>query len=226
MKKSEGFTLIELMIVVAIIGLLAALAIPNFMKFQARSKQSEAKSNLKSLFTAQKAYYGDKQVYCDLLSNVGFYPERNNRYLYSMANGVTSPAGLNRTTSGETGQTADTSLNCGASTGAKGYMTVSDDTFKWGLPPTAYSTAAATGITLTPNTGGIAPVAQAGVAGTAGCPAGQCEFGAEAIGNIDNDATNDIWYIFSNSGKDANVQSGTGLFAEGEPENNVNDVVN
>ncbi len=44
MRKSEnGFTLVELMVVVAIIGLLSAVAIPNFQKYQARSKTSEAK---------------------------------------------------------------------------------------------------------------------------------------------------------------------------------------
>ncbi len=214
------------MIVVAIIGLLAALAIPNFMKFQARARQSEARANLKNIFVTELAYYHDQQVFCDLLSTIGFAPERNNRYLYSLATGVTSPAGLNRTTAGETGQLSDISLNCGGQTGAKGYMTVSDDTYKWGLPAAAYTTAAATGVSLQPNTGGITPVAAPGVSGNAGCPAGQCEFGAEAIGNVDGDSTNDVWFVFSNSGRDTNTATGTGAFATGEPENNVNDVVN
>ena len=77
----NGFTLIELMIVVAIIGILAMIAIPNFIKFQCRAKQSEAKSNLKALFQAQKSYFAEYDEYSNL-NVIGFAPEPGNRYTY------------------------------------------------------------------------------------------------------------------------------------------------
>ena len=54
--KKEGFTLVELMVVVAIIGILAAIAIPQYSKFQARARQSEAKVLLAAAFTAEKSF--------------------------------------------------------------------------------------------------------------------------------------------------------------------------
>ncbi|RKH71426.1 type IV pilin protein [Corallococcus aberystwythensis] len=83
-RKKGGFTLIELMIVVAIIGILAAIAIPNFIRFQAKSKQSEAKTNLKAIFTAQKAYFGEKDKYQVDFTVIGFDPEAGNRYSYGL----------------------------------------------------------------------------------------------------------------------------------------------
>ncbi len=67
-RFGKGFTLIELMIVVAIIGILAAIAIPNFVKFQCRSKQSEAKTNLKALYVAEESYYAEQDVYLAITS--------------------------------------------------------------------------------------------------------------------------------------------------------------
>ncbi|QAT87516.1 pilin [Corallococcus coralloides] len=90
-RKKGGFTLIELMIVVAIIGILAAIAIPNFIRFQAKSKQSEAKTNLKAIFTAQKAYFGEKDKYQVNFTVIGFDPEAGNRYSYGMATGCNAP---------------------------------------------------------------------------------------------------------------------------------------
>ncbi|RKX19219.1 MAG: hypothetical protein DRP26_03805 [Candidatus Zixiibacteriota bacterium] len=55
-RSNKGFTLIELMIVVVIIGILAALAIPRFMRSTTKAKQSEAKQLLKQIYTMQRAY--------------------------------------------------------------------------------------------------------------------------------------------------------------------------
>jgi type IV pilus assembly protein PilA len=61
--SQQGFTLIELMIVVVIIGILAALALPRFMQATTRSKQSEAKSILKQIYTQQRAYRTEYETY-------------------------------------------------------------------------------------------------------------------------------------------------------------------
>jgi len=58
-----GFTLIELMIVIAILGVLAALAIPNFQRFQLRAKSSEAKTNLAAIRSIENAYYAEFNVF-------------------------------------------------------------------------------------------------------------------------------------------------------------------
>jgi type IV pilus assembly protein PilA len=64
MRRSQrGFTLIELMIVVVIIGILAALAIPRFMRATTKSKQSEAKNILKQIFVMEDAYRQEKDIY-------------------------------------------------------------------------------------------------------------------------------------------------------------------
>ena len=63
LKGQKGFTLIELMIVVAIIGILAAIAIPNFLTYQMKSRQSEAKTNLQAIRTSEIAFQAERGCY-------------------------------------------------------------------------------------------------------------------------------------------------------------------
>ena len=80
-SNNKGFTLVELMIVVAIIGILAAIAIPNFLKYQAKAKQSEAKVNLKGIYTSQLSYFAEGDTYSDFVT-IGYQAEPGGRYKF------------------------------------------------------------------------------------------------------------------------------------------------
>jgi type IV pilus assembly protein PilA len=205
-KKKKGFTLIELMIVVAIIGILAAIAIPNFIKFQARSKQSEPKANLKALFVAQKSYFAERDSFSDKVVDIGFIPERGNRY--NMANGgstfssrASAAENVNNTHQGFEG-----------------------DSFKGFATTTAR---------VTTNAAAVASVSSGGTCAAApdGCVTtnNNGAFFAMAAANIDNDATLDTWCVSSMS-ISVTANAGVGVEAEaqsngpGIPANNINDV--
>jgi prepilin-type N-terminal cleavage/methylation domain-containing protein len=97
-RENRGFTLMELMIVVSIVGLLAAIAIPNLIGMQKRAKTTEAKSNLGAIWSLQEAYYAENDSYASPSggldpgtyngttgwSELGFYPKGITRYEYEV----------------------------------------------------------------------------------------------------------------------------------------------
>jgi type II secretory pathway pseudopilin PulG len=69
---------------VPMMGVMAAIAIPNFLKFEARSKQSEVKANLKAAYTAQKSFMAEQDRWGRSFEEIGFAPEKGRRYTYCM----------------------------------------------------------------------------------------------------------------------------------------------
>ncbi len=86
--KQNGFSLTELMIAVAIIGFLATVAVPNYLHYQKRTQQAEAKANLSGIYLSEAVYFAEELRYGSF-SEIGFaLAGTTNRYTYrSPANG-------------------------------------------------------------------------------------------------------------------------------------------
>lgn len=222
-KLARGFTLVELMIVVAIIGILAAIAIPNFIRFQARSKQSEVKTNLKAIFTGEKSRFADRDAYSSSLGDIGFSPERGNRYAYDLGDDQVSPlvpgaaAGLGFVCTNMRTRVAavETAGTCG----------VQADIFRYqiGIVPTSMANRGTVNWTATVAGNANLGADEIGVQGAA-CP--NCDFAAHAYGNVDNDIAGDEWFVGSQFGSQVATGCAEALTSEqpGSPINVHNDV--
>ena len=119
MNNRRGFTLVELMVVIVVIGILASLAIPRFMGVTEKAKLSEFKPVLKQAITLYNAWYQEKETFITPTGNItsgnndiGFdLPEGESRFEYSSvesADGVVVTAKLKKKVGKyETGKGAD-----------------------------------------------------------------------------------------------------------------------
>ncbi|HTS80333.1 MAG TPA: prepilin-type N-terminal cleavage/methylation domain-containing protein [Myxococcaceae bacterium] len=209
-----GFTLVEIMIALAIVGVLTAIAVPNFIRFQARSKQSEAKTNLRALFTSEKSYFGEREAYSPFARLIGFTPERGNRYAYRLTPGCGNPE-----------------VRAGGAVANASPLTIDCVEVDLGRYPGAVAQPATAGgvpVWLPPANNPTTPASISDAASTlAGCPI--CSFSGSAAGNVDTDAVIDTWFI---SSVDATVVAGPcwegtpagGNNPAGQPFNLNNDV--
>ena len=92
LNSESGFSLVELMVVVAIIGILSTVAVPSVTKWLSKAKQTEAKSNLASLYSGMKAFFAEYQAYHGNFHAIGYEPEGNLRYRIGFASGTTDAA--------------------------------------------------------------------------------------------------------------------------------------
>jgi len=84
--SSDGFTLIELMTVILIVGILSALALPSLLSNTGRARQAEAKSNIGIINRSQQAYYLEKNEFASSLPELGLdIPSTTNNYQYTLS---------------------------------------------------------------------------------------------------------------------------------------------
>src|SRR5688572_6128109 len=174
LKGQKGFTLIELMIVVAIIGILAAIAIPNFLTYQLKSRQSEAKTNLQAIKTSAVAFQSERGC-----------------YIGATAEGVATPVSGTKVTPAPWGAglapTAPGALWCTAVFNGTfndlGFRPAGNVNYLYGLIP---ATVGAPGIYTTATSCVVATAALANGAAGVGA-AGNNNFVAVAHSNLDGD---------------------------------------
>ncbi len=107
--RGRGFTLIEVMVIMVVLGILAAIAIPNYTEYVKRGNRSAAQAYLVNLASRQAQFYLDQRIYADTVAalNVTAPAEINNRYTIAIATNAGPPATYTITATPTGNQTGD-----------------------------------------------------------------------------------------------------------------------
>jgi type IV pilus assembly protein PilE len=114
MRKQHGFTLIELVITIAVVGILAAIALPSYQQYVIRSKRSAAQAQMMDIANRQQQYLLANRVYADKTAlEAGGYrlpPEVSSGYDYSITLGTGPVPGFTVTFTPKGSQASDATL--------------------------------------------------------------------------------------------------------------------
>jgi prepilin-type N-terminal cleavage/methylation domain-containing protein len=141
MQRSKGFTLIELMLTVAIVGILTALAAPQYQQFQRKAKISEAKANLGSIATTAIAHFAANNTFVvTALSQFGYATTGRTRYTswYPVSGAATAIPGSSSSAPCDTAPAAAAASTPAASVSgftaaAKGQIDSDETCDEWGI---------------------------------------------------------------------------------------------